>query len=479
MTIVDRLERHAHERPDTPAFGSPDRTVSYREFHALVGGCAAWLRSVPIEPGEQVGLSIADDLTHFVVALGLGALGSAHVTLPTYAPAAIRSRLAARTGVRRVVATDAAHRLPGTDVVALDPGRMASWSRHAPAPLDRPHPDAVFTFFTTSGSTGEAKIVPILHGRYMQQAPRGPGGSGLALSPLEHHFVKRVFLYAMLGGWTAVARGTSDLPLARLAATFDVDYVMGMTAQVGDIIADAERSGRLPPKAQVLLSGARCGASMRRDLLERACDAVAVTYSMQECGSIARVVERDANAVTDSVGRPHPGVELEVVDADGVPLPAGETGEIRVRVPGMASGYLDDEVATVAKFRDGWFQPGDLVTMSRDGTMVVHGRADDVMNLSGIKIAPAEIERALERHPAVKRVVAFPLDSPVHGQVPVAAVELVAGVSIGERELQRFAREQLGLAAPRRVTIVAAMPSTPQGKVDLKALAERFGAAER
>jgi acyl-coenzyme A synthetase/AMP-(fatty) acid ligase len=142
----------------------------------------------------------------------------------------------------------------------------------------------------------------------------------------------------------------------------------------------------------------RCG----RQLLERVCDAVAITYSMQECGSIARVVERDAASVTETVGRPHPGVELEIVNERGEPVPEGESGEIRVRVPGMASGYVDDPAASAAHFRDGWFQPGDLVSLTAEGALVVHGRADDVMNLNGIKIAPAEIERALERHPAVK-----------------------------------------------------------------------------
>ena len=153
-------------------------------------------------------------------------------------------------------------------------------------------------------------------------------------------------------------------------------------------------------------------------------------------------------------------------------MPPGEIGEIRIRAPGMSTGYLDDERATARHFSDGWFRPGDLGTFTPDGVLIVYGRADDVMILNGIKIAPAEIERVLERHPAVKAVAAFPLPSPVHGELPVAAVELVAGASADERELQTFAREALGLRAPRRVMIVSALPSTVQGKVDIRRLAE-------
>ena len=475
-TVIDRLQRHARERPGAPAIVSPGRKVSYRELHALVGGCAAWLASLGVASGERVGVSIGDDLTHAVVAFGLASLGAAHATLPTHSPAFVRGRLAARVGARRVVVTDAVHALPGLEVVAVDADRMASWSRLDPRPLGRPDPSSLFTFFTTSGTTGEAKIIPVLHGRYTQQAARGPVGNGLSLSPLEHHFAKRLFLYAVLGGNAAVTRGSADLPLARICEAFGVDVLMCMNAQLRDVLAETGRTGRLPPRTRVLTSGSRCPASTRRELLERACDAVAVTYSMQECGSIARVVERSVDAVTDTVGVPHAGVELQVVDGNGSPLPRGEPGAIRVRVPGMASGYFDDERATAAMFRDGWFQPGDLVSFTAEGALVVHGRADDVMNLNGIKISPAEIERALERHPAVKAVVAFPLRSSVHGELPVAAVELVAGASVDERALARFAREQLGLAAPRRVMIVDALPATIHGKVDLEDLAARFAA---
>jgi len=475
-TIIDRLQHHARERPDAPAFVSPGREVSYRELHALVGGCATWLRTQGVEAGERVGVSIADDLAHLVVMLGLASLAAAHATLATYEPAPLRSRLAARTGVRRVVASDDTLALDGLAFVPLDPGRMASWRTQAPAPLARPDPSALFTYFTTSGTTGEAKIIPILHGRYVQQAPRGPRGSGLSLSPLEHHFVKRLVLYSLLGGHAALIRRDADTPLAGLCEAYGVDNVMCMTAQVGKVIAQAERFGKLPPSTAVLLAGARCPAALRRQLLERACHKVAVTYSMQECGSIARVVEQNADTASDANGIPHAGVELEIVDAHGRPVPRGETGEIRVRVPGMASGYVDDERATAAHFRDGWFQPGDLVSLMPDGALMVHGRADDVMNMNGLKVAPAQIERALERHPAVKTAVAFPLSSPIHGQVPVAAVELVPGAAIDARELQRYAREQLGRAAPRRVIIVASMPATPQGKVDVKRLAARFEA---
>lgn len=470
-TIVDCLERHAHERPDAPAVLSSHRAVTYRELHARVGGCADWLRSYDVGSGERVGVSIADDLTHLVVALGLASLGAAHTTLATHDAAPARSRLAARTGVRRVVAASSEPRLPGLGLVTLDADRMAMWARRAPTRLARPDPSSLFTFFTTSGTTGEAKIIPIVHERIAHHAARVPAGRSLPLSTIEHYFAKRAFIFAILAGSAVAIRESPDQPVAPLCAALGVDVLVCMSAQARDLLAAAPRFGRLPPTTLLVLSGERVARPARRQFLEQLCDAVAVNYGTQESGSVARVVERDPRTVTDTVGRPHAGVDVEIVDALGTPLPRGDVGEIRVRAPGMAPGYFDDDRATARHFRDGWFQPGDLASFTPDGTLIVHGRADEVMNLNGIKIAPVEIERALERHPAVKAVAAFPLRSGVHGEIPVAAVELAEGARADERELKSFARDALGLRAPRRVTIVAALPVTLQGKVDRQRLA--------
>jgi len=82
-TVVDGLRHHAGARPDAPMWLTSERTVTYGELHARVAGCAAWLHGHHVERGEVVGVSVADELDHFVVALGLASVGAAHVVLPT------------------------------------------------------------------------------------------------------------------------------------------------------------------------------------------------------------------------------------------------------------------------------------------------------------------------------------------------------------------------------------------------------------
>jgi long-chain acyl-CoA synthetase len=186
---------------------------------------------------------------------------------------------------------------------------------------------------------------------------------------------------------------------------------------------------------------------------------------------MAGPAEHDADEVA---GRLSPGVEVEVVDESGRPVAQGARGQIRIRTQGMAIGYLNAPAETAKRFVDGWFVPGDIAWFRADGQLVIAGRSDDMMILNGLNIFPKEIERALELHPAVRAAAALSLDSPVHGQIPVAAVQLEAGADIDALDLQTYAREQLGLRAPRRIIIVPSLPRASDGKLHHRALLASF-----
>jgi len=96
------------------------------------------------------------------------------------------------------------------------------------------------------------------------------------------------------------------------------------------------------------------------------------------------------------------------------------------------------------------------------------------MILNGLNIFPQEIEGVLLMHPAVKAVAAVALPSAVHGQIPVAAVEVTNGTSVDAFELMDFVRQRLGLRAPRRIILVEALPRTAEGKLLRRAVLSIF-----
>jgi acyl-coenzyme A synthetase/AMP-(fatty) acid ligase len=164
------------------------------------------------------------------------------------------------------------------------------------------------------------------------------------------------------------------------------------------------------------------------------------------------------------VGFPPAGVAVEIFGSSGENVAPGEIGQIRVRKPTMAKGYIAEPGAS-SSFRDGWFYPRDLVSRATDGPLIFHGRADDVMILNGINVFPTAIEDFLESHPDVCEAVAYPVKSRIHGEIPVAAVVLKKGVrGLGVSHLLDLCRQVLGIRAPRQIFVVDQIPRNTAGK---------------
>ncbi len=171
-----------------------------------------------------------------------------------------------------------------------------------------------------------------------------------------------------------------------------------------------------------------------------------------------------------SIGEVVPGYEGLVVDDDGRPLTDGETGRLWIRGESAALMYWADEEASARTFADGLVMSGDLVERDAAGFFAYRGRADDLLKVGGIWVAPAEIERCLATHPDVVEcaVVAAERDGLTFGQ---AWVVLAANSVATPEELQGFVRERLSPhKVPREVHLVAVLPRTGSGKVDRSAL---------
>jgi acyl-coenzyme A synthetase/AMP-(fatty) acid ligase len=166
---------------------------------------------------------------------------------------------------------------------------------------------------------------------------------------------------------------------------------------------------------------------------------------------------------SDVVGKIVPGMQVEIIGDQGQSLNSGMFGKVRLKSPGMISGYIDNAAETKRVFRKGWFYPGDLAEFTAGGALVHHGRADELMILDGINIYPAEIENALLGHEAVAEAAAFPLSTVTRGDVPVAVVATKSNVSVDEMLVH--CRSSLGTHAPRRLKIVPELPRKTLGKV--------------
>ncbi|MCP4186767.1 MAG: AMP-binding protein [Gammaproteobacteria bacterium] len=175
-----------------------------------------------------------------------------------------------------------------------------------------------------------------------------------------------------------------------------------------------------------------------------------------------------------SMGKPVPGIDVNIIDDDGNILGDNEIGHIAVKVtdpypPGLFDGYFRDEEATARSFRNGWYYTGDTATRDEDGYIWFVGRSDDIITSSGYRISPFEVESTLIEHEAIieSAVVAKPDET--RGEIVMAYVVLAPGFEVSDeiaKNIQEFVKAQTApYKYPRKIVFRETLPKTISGKI--------------
>lgn len=207
------------------------------------------------------------------------------------------------------------------------------------------------------------------------------------------------------------------------------------------------------------------------------CEGYGQTETTILCGVFAGMEARPG-----SMGLPAPGVDLDVINDEGVRLPAGAEGDVAVRVTperpaGLFLGYRGDPERTAATRRGDWYLTGDRATRDADGYFWFVGRGDDVIISAGYRIGPFEVESALIEHPAVAESAVVASPDETRGEVVKAFVVLAKGYEPGEAlagELQAHVKRVTApYKYPRKIEFVTSLPKTISGKIIRKELRAR------
>lgn len=175
-----------------------------------------------------------------------------------------------------------------------------------------------------------------------------------------------------------------------------------------------------------------------------------------------------------SMGKPVPGMNVDIVDDDGNPVPVGEEGNIAVKTKpdypaGLCDNYYGDEEATNVAWVGDWYFTADRGYKDEEGYFWFVGRADDVIKASGYRIGPFEVESALQAHPAVAESAVVGVPDELRGTVVKAFVVLAPGFVAGDelvQELQEFVKQETApYKYPRHIQFVDDLPKTISGKI--------------
>ncbi|MFD5465092.1 non-ribosomal peptide synthetase [Kitasatospora sp. NPDC127059] len=486
--VLDLFTGQAQRTPQAPALIDGQHTYDYAGLDRLADTVATALRG-KVGPGDLVGVCLGHSAALVAVTLGIAKLGAVHLPL---GPRPGEKRLQAVAEQLRPVCLvgEPAVLPPGGERLALDlptadqPGAGVVAALTPGGQVSVP----VGTHYAvlTSGSTGTPKAVAVtepalgalLHW-YRELTGLGPGERhslliGVAFDP---HVME---LWATLTSGAALVVAPEAVRWDSGALTDWLGEAGITTALLPTPLAEPILNRPWPAGLAALRHLVIGGDRLRRAPGPEVTATVHNAYGPAEA-TVATTVHTmapggDHGAGAPPIGLPIPGAVLLVTDEQGRPVPRGTAGELRIGGRGLAAGYLDPEL-TARRFvqvppgvdgTDRVYRTGDRVVMRADGVLEFHGRLDDQVKVSGVRIEPAEVEAAFERDPRVRRAV-------VAAETAETGVRLLAFVQTGTdtepgsllEAVRPWLPEQ---AVPSAVRLVDTFPLDANGKVDRAAL---------
>jgi long-chain acyl-CoA synthetase len=194
-------------------------------------------------------------------------------------------------------------------------------------------------------------------------------------------------------------------------------------------------------------------------------------YGLTETTGTTTFNSIDRERKVGATGRPLPGVEMRILDAEGVEVTPGEVGEIEVRGPTVMKGYWRRPDPTAQAFHDGWFRTGDLGVVDQDGDLRIVGRMKDLIIRGGYNVYPREVEEVLYEHEDILEVAVVGVPDKYWGEEVCALVVVRDGSGLDAGQIRKWAKERLSAyKVPHRIRFTQALPVGPSGKVLKRAI---------
>lgn len=499
MSDIPRFQ--ARTRPDAVAMVFQDRVTSYGTFDQHASQAANGIIAAGCRPDGRIGfLGKNSDLFFEIL---FGAMKSGTVLVP------VNSRLAApeidyvlNDAQATLMFVEAEFydligsirdQLPRiTKFIALEGGHP-EWQSYAewrdaqdetdPDVKTGPKDDVIQAY--TSGTTGHPKGVQltnegyfdVLHqcedGGFANYRPESEGqGVNLVCMPLFHMAGVNVGILGLAHGLkNIIVREIDPDELLRIIPQYGVETALFVPAVILMLVQH-------PKARETDFSSFRSityGASpITQGLLLEAqemfgCDFIQ-GYGLTETTGLATLLSAADHAPERdkllSCGKPNPGTEIRIVDADGRDLPPRAVGEILIRSRAIMKGYWNNPEATRQAIVGDWFYSGDAGYLDEEGYLYIHDRVKDMIVSGGENVYPAEVESALFEHPAVADVAVIGIPSEKWGEEVKGVVVTGPGQSLTAEALIEFAKSRIaGYKVPKTIDFVAELPRNPSGKI--------------
>ncbi|MGW5637898.1 class I adenylate-forming enzyme family protein [Streptomyces sp. NPDC003832] len=523
-SLVHALRRAVAEAPERDFLAYFDGRLTYREADELSDSVAGYLAGRGLARGDRVAVLLQNSPLFVLAVLGAWKAGAtvvpvnpmyksgetAHVLRDAEAAALICSdrsweaylRETAADSPVRIVLTGceldfqtrgddrvlAFERLPA----AADAEDLATVARAGhPAPEGRdPAPADLALISYTSGTSGTPKGATNTHANIMHNAERQRTGLPLPEAPVYFALAPLFHITGMVCQFGACLNSAGTLVLAyrfeagavlEAFAEHRPHYTVGPSTAFMALAAHPSVTREHFASFRVISSG---GAPLPPALVEKfragfgpyIRNGYGLTECTAPCAAVPPALEAPVDPVsgTLAVGVPGPDTVVRILDEQGAEVPFGQQGEIVVAGPQVVPGYWRRPEATADTFPGGELRTGDIGFMDSEGWLYVVDRKKDMINASGFKVWPREVEDVLHTHPAVREAAVVGVPDGYRGETVKAYISLRPGADPDPDELAAHCKERLAAYKyPRQVEILPDLPKTASGKILRRELRSR------
>ena len=493
LTIISVIRRSAKNSPDSIAvFGLEQNALTYIQLLEQVEKVTVFLNRAGVGRGDRVATVLENGPDMAVCFLSVAAFATCAPLNPAYGfndydfyfsdlnSKAVILRAGEDSPARRVAQM---HELPIFELESEPKStagvfQLTSSTSSAADTDGYSEPEDVALVLYTSGTTSRPKIVPLTNKNITSSAAHIRSTLGLNsldrclnVMPLFHiHGLIGALLSTISAGGSIVCTpGFNSAEFYSWIDTYKPTWYSAVPTMHQAVLAGADDHSEIIADNKLRFirsSSASLPPSVMLSLEEKFMCPVIESYGMTEASH--QMTSNPLPPKTRKAGSVgvQAGLDVAIMDPDGVLLGSGEQGEIVIQGSNVTKGYENNPDANLSAFTNNWFRTGDLGYLDEDGYLFISGRIKEMINRGGEKIAPREVDEIFLKHTQVKQAVSFAVKHPTLGEDLATAVILSNDAKVTDQELRDYAFERLpNFKVPSRVVIVDKIPKGSTGKL--------------
>ncbi len=488
MNIAHHVERGQLLFPDKIALIFENKSFTYTLLNQVANRVANALRGLGIKKGDRVALFLPNIPEFIISYLGILKIGAVAVSVNVMLKSAEVSYILNDCAARAIITTESQSEyvqeadLPELQHILIAEGtaskgmslaqlmtnasceaRAIEMDRHAPASI-----------LYTSGTTGFPKGATLSHGNVISNNYSAnrcyriqPNDRLLLFLPLFHCFGQNAILNTGLSACaTIILQRRFDLEqVLQTVAEHKVTMFLGVPTVFIKLLNMDTCEYNLESIRYYFSAAAPMLKEVAQSWHQKYGLVIHEGYGLTETSPFA-TYNHDLKYKLGSIGAAIENVEVKIVDGDGHQVQPGQLGEIVITGPNVMLGYWNRPFETAEVIKNGWFHTGDIGRMDEDGFLYIVDRLKDMINISGFKVYPTEVENVIYQYPAVAECAVYGRPDDLKGEIVTANIVLKAGYAMTEQQIIDFCYERIAAyKVPRVINFVDSIPKNQTGKV--------------